>query len=106
MTEEVYQRLNAQGALDTTVYVCGIGWMTPDVTIYGSGSGFGSGKVVPAAVVVLASIGEADTGEVEIGEVVAGGLVVELVVEELAVEELAVMVRNLEVETNPFPKIQ
>jgi hypothetical protein len=43
---------------------------------------------------------------VEIGEVVAGGLVVELVVEELAVEELAVMVRNLEVETNPFPKIQ
>jgi len=43
MTEEVYQRLNAQGALDTTVYVCGIGWMTPDVTIYGSGSGFGSG---------------------------------------------------------------
>ena len=38
MTEEVYQRLNAQGALDTTVYVCGIGWMTPDVTIYGSGS--------------------------------------------------------------------
>ena len=23
MTEEVYQRLNAQGALDTTVYVCG-----------------------------------------------------------------------------------
>ena len=57
-------------------------------------------------VVVLASIGEGDTGEVEIGEVVAGGLVVELVVEELAVEELAVMVRNLEVETNPFPKIQ
>ena len=53
------------------------------------------------AVVILASIGEADTGEVEIGEVVAGGLV-----EELAVEELAVMVRNLEVETNPFPKIQ
>lgn len=100
MTEEVYQRLNAQGALDTTVYVCGIGWMTPDVTIYGSGqvSVPGSG---PAAVVVLASIGEADTGEVEIGEVVAGGLV-----EELAVEELAVMVRNLEVETNPFPKIQ
>ena len=44
MTEEVYQRLNAQGALDTTVYVCGIGWMTPDVTIYGSGSGFGSGS--------------------------------------------------------------
>lgn len=91
MTEEVYQRLNAQGALDTTVYVCGIGWMTPDVTIYGSGSG-SVPVVVPAAVVVLASIGEADTGEVEIGEVVAGGLVVELVVEELAVEELAVMV--------------
>ncbi len=45
--------------------------------------------MVPAAVVVLASIGEADTGEVEIGEVVAGGLVVELVVEELAVEELS-----------------
>ena len=42
MTEEVYQRLNAQGALDTTVYVCGIGWMTPDVTIYGSGH-WGSG---------------------------------------------------------------
>lgn len=105
MTEEVYQRLNAQGALDTTVYVCGIGWMTPDVTIYGADQ-VSVPVVVPAAVVVLASIGEADTGEVEIGEVVAGGLVVELVVEELAVEELAVMVRNLEVETNPFPKIQ
>ena len=84
MTEEVYQRLNAQGALDTTV--------ADQVSVP---------VVVPAAVVVLASIGEADTGEVEIGEVVAGGLV-----EELAVEELAVMVRNLEVETNPFPKIQ
>lgn len=103
MTEEVYQRLNAQGALDTTVYVCGIGWMTPDVTISVADQ-VSVPVVVPAAVVVLASIGEADTGEVEIGEVVAGGLVVELVVEELAVEELAVMVRNLEVETNPFPR--
>lgn len=67
MTEEVYQRLNAQGALDTTVYVCGIGWMTPDVTIYGSGSGFGS-VVVPAAVVVLASIGKRTLGKWRLGK--------------------------------------
>lgn len=44
MSQEVYQQLNDKGALDTSVYVCGIGWMTPDVIIYGSGSGFGSGS--------------------------------------------------------------
>lgn len=44
MSLEVYQQLNDKGALDTSVYVCGIGWMAPDVTIYGSGSGFGSGS--------------------------------------------------------------
>lgn len=44
MSQEVYQQLNAKGALNTSVYVCGIGWMTPDVIIYGSGSGFDFGS--------------------------------------------------------------
>lgn len=42
MSQEVYEQLNDKGALNSTVYVCGIGWMTPDTIVYGSGSGFGS----------------------------------------------------------------
>lgn len=43
MAEDVFWKLNEQGSITGPVYVCGLGWTQPETTIYGSGSGFGSG---------------------------------------------------------------
>lgn len=43
MLESEYERLEKEGKIKNRVYVCGLGWMLPTVTVYGCGCGCGCG---------------------------------------------------------------
>lgn len=42
MPYDKYVELDDRGVISGSIYVCGLGWFTPGITIYGSGSGSGS----------------------------------------------------------------
>lgn len=44
MLESEYERLEKEGKIKNRVYVCGLGWMLPTVTVYGCGCGCGCGE--------------------------------------------------------------
>ena len=43
MLESEYERLEKEGKIKNRVYVCGLGWMLPSVSVYGCGCGCGCG---------------------------------------------------------------